>query len=639
MWPFPKRPGFSGNPNSLTAAGFRITHQDTDQLRRLIQPWQSRAFSYYDQLGEIKYASQFYARMLSPLRLYAAELDGNGDWVETTFEPAVQALERIQDPGGGRESLLGSYGRLMFLAGECYLLCSRDPDTGLEQWEMLSTDELRIQSGIYVRYRAPSMAAENLHEPKDEDFEPLDDDTAVAYRLWKRHPRYSMLADSTMLGVLDLCEELLLLTRAVRARARSRLAGSGILAISEDFSYSPLEPTPDENVKEDPFLADLTSAMVLPIQQEGAASAVVPLILRGPSDAIEKGIRHIQIVDPTQLYPETGLRTECIHRIALGLDMPPEILEGLQESNHWTAWQISEDTWQGHGQPIANQLVNDLNAAYFRPQLRADGVQDFGRYGIAYDASAIINKPDKTKNAFQLFADRAVGKKYLRDACGVPEDAAPTPEELNEMIGVAVRDGSLAIFGIPTIRTGGIETQPGVVQQGDTSGGSPVPPDGAETEPGPPAGGEPPDSNVLEAAANGHQNGTAHALVLARISGAADLALFRAREAAGNRIRSLAKRDPETLRLLESVPARQVAAVLGPERTRALGVDSELELVSGVSPILVDALRLFGVRAPSVAHLVIEKIEQHAARTLYDANPSPLPPQFQSYVAGLVEAE
>ena len=160
-----------GDP-SLTAAGFRITHQDADSLRRLIQPWQARSFSYYDQLGEIKYAAQFYARMLAPLRLYPAKRDENDEWLEIEQNPddgpapsgddldAIDALDRIQDPGGGREALLSSYGRLMFLAGEALLFCSIDPETGEEQWEMLSTDELRVQSGVYIRYKAPSLLAE-----------------------------------------------------------------------------------------------------------------------------------------------------------------------------------------------------------------------------------------------------------------------------------------------------------------------------------------------------------------------------------------------------------------------------------------------------------------------------------------------
>jgi hypothetical protein len=469
--------------NALVAAGFRVRHADTDSLRRLIMPWQARSFAYYDLLGEIKFASQFYARMLSPLRLYAAKLDENGDWIElgqkaagkeaspalsSDDQKAVAALDRIQDPGGGREKLLGSYGRLMFLVGETIMLCSKDPETEDEQWEMLSTDELRITGDVMMRFKAPSLNAEEYREPEDDDFEPVDERYAVPYRLWKQHPRYSMWADATMQGVLDLCEELVLLTQAVRARARSRLAGPGILFIDEAITGpAPPEPLPGEDPQEDPYLQRLTQAMTLPIVNEGTAGAVVPLLSRvsvPEGKSVRDMVYHLQIMDPAQLYPETGLRTEIIHRIAVGLDMPPEELEGKSDANHWTVWIIDEQTWKAHGMPVANQLVSDLTGSYFRPQLREDGVTDWKKYAIRYDPADVINHPDRTKDAKELYALRAIGKKALRGAANFDEEDAMTKEELAEAVGIATRDSSLAWDGIPSVKPGGLETQPGVVE-------------------------------------------------------------------------------------------------------------------------------------------------------------------------------
>lgn len=635
-----KRP-LVGNPNAfggdqaLTAAGFRVTHEGSDQLRRLIQPWQSRSFSYYDQLGEIWYASQFYARMLSLLKLYPAKKNADGEFEETDDPKAVDALDRIRDPGGGdgdREGLLSSYGRLMFLVGEAYLLCSVDPVTKLEQWEMLSTDELRVQGGTYIRYKAPTMAASTMSEIDDDDFTPIDPDTGVVYRLWRRHPRYSMLADSPLKGVLDLCEELLLLTRAVRARARSRLAGTGILAISEDFSHSPLEATPDEDVDIDPFLHDLRDAMLAPLSNEGAASQIVPIVIRGPTDAINNGLRHLQIVDPTQLYPETGLRYECIKRIALGLDMPPEILLGLTDANHWTGWIIDDQTWKAHGQPAANQLVNDLTTSYFLPELREQGVADWEMYAILYDASDVVNHPDRAKDAKDLYDRRAIGKEALRDATAFDEADAPTQDELNEMIGVAVRDASLAVYGIPSVKAGGIEPEPGEVVAPAGQAGTPEgPQSGAEVEPGPPAGGE-----------NGNQPGEAEAgdlqaaLAASRIAGAGDLAVLRFREQAGNRILTAAQKQVKLRNEFEraGVRARDVAVYLGRDRVREL-VGDEAELVANARAVVEEAFMMWELPL-DIRKLLLDQVERHALRTLYDKNPSPLPEQFHVYVTGVL---
>lgn len=623
--------------DAITASGMRIKPTMSGQVRRLVQPWQIRAFNYYDQLGEIKYAAQFYARMLSPLRLFAAEVDEHGEIVESENPDAVDALVRMQDPGGGRTGLLASYGRLMFLAGECYLFVSIDPDTGLEQWEMLSTDELLVQQGTYIRYKSPSLAAEAYRESReDEDVEgawvPVDDRTAVAYRLWNRHPRFSQLADSTMMGVLDLAEELLMLTLAVRARARSRLAGSGIMVIDDRISMVPLEAVPDEDPQADPFLAAFTRSMTLPIENQGAASAVVPLVIRATAPdggRVADLIHHLPIVDPTQLYPETGLRMECIKRIAIGLDMPPEILLGTADVNHWGAWQIDEQTWKGHGAPLAQRLCDDLTSAYFRPYLRdVLRLPDWQRYIIAFDATEIINHPDRTRDAKDAYASRAIGKEALRKYLGFPDEDAMTEEERAESVGIAVRDPSLAWFGIPAPRgIGGLEVAPGEVEPA----GSGAPPGedstGASVEKGPPPKGAPTQDQ---------EEGVVAALV-ARITGAADLAMLRSREAAGSRVRSLAKRNPEMLALLNGTPNSEVVAKLGREGLRKLNAPPERELVSDAARLVEDAIRMWDL-SPEVGALVAQTVEQHAARTLYDPRPAPLPGSFTGYLVGMLRS-
>jgi hypothetical protein len=608
---------------SLTAAGFKIKQKDADVIRRLLQPWQTRSYTYYDLLGEIKYAAQFYARALAMLRLYPAEKDDDGDWVETDDPQAIAQLERIQDPGGGTSGLLSSYGRLMFLAGEAYLLVTRDRDTDMEQWEMLSSDELRPTGSGYMRYKAPSLIVETYKEASDDDFEPLDEDTAVAYRLWKRHPRYSYWADATMQGVLDICEELILLTQAVRARARSRLAGSGILFIPEEMSPPPPEPIGDEDPLEDPFISDLEEAMMSPITDEGSSAAIVPHVLRVAGDYIEK-VKHLQIIDPTQFYPETGLREECIKRLALGLDMPAEILTGMGDINHWGVWGVDEHAWKAHLQPIAMQLVDDLTASFYRPSLAADGVTDPERFAIRYDATQVINHPDRGKDAKDLYDRRAIGKRALREATGFDEEDEPTGEELYEMLGVQTRDASLAVYGIPSVKGGGIEPVPGELETGTGTEGAQT---GAEVEKGPPEKPEEEeDAESITGALNGHST-------LARILGASDATIYRARELAGARLKSYAKRNPELLKLLDGVNARDVGWKLGRAAVESLNCPSEQELVKGAAACLPEILKRWHVDETLVGELAAI-IETHAAKTLYDEHVPPLPAAFQNYILG-----
>lgn len=626
-----------GEPPALTAAGVLVQHGQATYLRRLIQPWQIRSFGYYDLLGEIKYASQFYARALSGLELYAAERKEDGSIERTENAEVKAAVERIRDPGGGgRSGLLATFGRLMFLVGEALLFVSNNEKTGVEQWEMLSTDELRMLDGSYTRFMAPSLPAMQFRPAPDGEYVPVatkeqvDNQEAVAYRLWRKHPRFSSLPDATMEGVLDLCEELVLLTAAVRARARSRLANSGILFLDERITTRPLAPTPDEDPLEDPFLEDLTESMTLPIVDEGSASSVVPLVARvkvPTGTRLAELIFHLQVIDPLQVYPETGLREECIRRIAIGLDMPPEVLLGLADVNHWTAWILDESIWKAHIQPVADGLVEDLTSAYLIPYLRAEfGMQDADRYLVQYDATSVINHPDRGKDANELYDRRAIGKKALREAKGFDEKDEMPAEELAEAIGVAINDGSLAVYGIPSLKTGGIEPTEGVIEQGDQAAtpGQPAK-TGAEAEKGAPPSGPPSATEAVVGA------------LTVKVLGASQVGLLRAREAAGARIRSAAQRDREASREISGLAPREIAATLGSERVRVLvGGPKEAELVAGARPLIVDALRCFGIVDPDTQGMIADTVQRHAARTLYQPGSTQLPSTFPSYIEGVL---
>lgn len=651
----------TASTRSLRASAVRMNRREGERVRRLIQPWQQRALTYYDLVGEVKAAANFHGNGLSNLELFAAEKqvgkDGKIEIVPTENEQAVMQLERIQDPGGGRSNLLSAYGRLRFLIGECYLLCT-NPDGEQEQWEMLSPDELRIMGDQYLRYKAPSLGAEELHAVEGDPEDPSSWEvigrraqpggaaargTALAFRLWKRHPRYSALADSSMQGVLELCEELLLLTQAVRARARSRLAGSGILYIPEEVSPAPLEPVGDEDALEDPFLRDLIEAMTAPITDEGSAGAVVPLIVRGPGEQ-SKNVTHLQLVDPTQLYPETGLRRECIERFAIGIDMPSEQLTGLEDSNHWTAWIIDEQTWKAHLQPAAQSLCDDLTAGFFVPTLRAAGVPNPENFVVAYDAAAVINHPNRGAVALDLNKVGAVGWEAVREANGFDPSDAMTPNEQQIWLSVYSRDPGFAITGIPTKPTpagvpGEIAAQE-AAGEGGAAQGSEVQPGVPETQPGTPGSETAEPEAGLVGAFDGNGNGARTAVIAGRIMAAADLAVLRTREVAGNRVlNALRRSEPDLERELRrtNIGARHICAHLGREKVESLAIVPS-ELVRGGRDLILDSLHVWGLDR-DVANRLVELIEQHAARTLYDAHPAPLPARFNSYVVGLLTAK
>lgn len=581
----------------MIASAARVTMDKKDpSVARTRLPWQERAFAYYDMLGEIWYAAQFYARALSKLDLTLLKDAGTDD--ETLVDdPALTSyISRIQDPGGGRANLLAGYGRLKFLTGECYLLVTV-PEPGDEDWEMLSCDELRVnKSGGYERFRAPNSTPEQLEAAPDESWEPLPD-TAIAYRFWTRHPRYSNLADGPMRGVLDLCEELLILTRAVRARGRSRLAGSGILMIPSEVTFPGDPAGGDEDPASDPFLDRLTETMIAGISEEGSAAAVVPLVIRVGGEWIEK-FRHLQILDPTETYPETGLRMECIQRIAMGLDMPPEILLGKADANHWSAWQIDEDTYKAHIEPVAQTMADDFTAGYLRPSLKAAGVADWASYCVGYDASALLVAPDRTGDAKDLHDRLVISDEALRDAAGFDDEDAPDEAEHDVRVGILLKNVGLATGGPATEPPA--PTPPPPAAPGEQDAG----PGNQEKAPPPePGADEPPDGE---------------ASIPGIMELASELIAERAREAAGARLRSRYARDRRVAKLLDGVPNSEVGLILAENLNGELD-DVMLErhnLVAGAGECFRPILVNWGIPASAV-EMLIAIAESSAAEGLF----------------------
>ncbi len=104
---------------ALTASATRLTGRgESAYFKRVSLPVQYRALQYYDQIGELHFASHFLARMMSRVRYFPALRSENGEQVPIESGLPVQLLNQIQDPGGGRSRLQYSYGLLSFITGE-----------------------------------------------------------------------------------------------------------------------------------------------------------------------------------------------------------------------------------------------------------------------------------------------------------------------------------------------------------------------------------------------------------------------------------------------------------------------------------------------------------------------------------------
>ncbi|MGI5292711.1 hypothetical protein ACQEVF_56700 [Nonomuraea polychroma] len=143
----------------------------------------------------------------------------------------------------------------------------------------------------------------------------------------------------------------------------------------------------------------LIRTMVTPIGDRDSAAAVVPLVIKLPDDAIGK-VQHLSFSTPFDA--QLSEREEkVVRRVAIGMDLPPEVLLGLGDSNHWSAWQIQESSITLYVEPLLGLICQALTHNYFRPALQALGV-NVDRLVVWYDTSDLRLRPNRGPEALEL---------------------------------------------------------------------------------------------------------------------------------------------------------------------------------------------------------------------------------------------
>lgn len=568
---------------ALTASAVKLTARETAYSKRLSQPWQLRNLGYYDNIGEINFASKFLARQISRVIFYPGTLRPDGSIERIDTGAPVDLMAQVQDPGGGASQYLFDYGRLMFLTGEGVLF-GYDDGT---KWKFLWKDEVKKldYSDQYVR----------LTFQQEET-----DEIGVAYRFWTPHPRWSDMPDSPMRAVQDICEELLILTLGVRATALTRLT-NGIVKMPTQLSPNPLSAGMDEDPEQNPLLADWIEHVSAQIDNPGSVEARIPFLIEGDYEYLD-GVQWMKTHDPATDYMERDLRKEAIERLALSLDMSPEDLLGYTNANHWTGRQVQQDRWRMFGYNKAEQWATAFADAYLRPALRDDGYAGWEDIVVGFDDSQVVISPDRTEDALKANAAGLLGTEPTLQALGWSMKDAMKGEEKDEWLAIKLRDP--AILGEPPMTR---VTETGPIAP-PLAGPTAAPKLNGNAADGPP----PPGTN----SGVSRRESVSASLV----AGAASMALHQCRELAGVRIRHKCKD------CAEGKPKSLVASTVGAQFA-ADPVALVRDGADGFRALIVE----WGV-APEEATSLQRMLEVYAARTLFDDRCPELPSGFVAAV-------
>ena len=447
-------------PRSLTAAAAQVRTNDKGEFEQFkarrsasSSAWQSEAWEYYDAIGEIKYAFNLVASVVSRIRIFAAAIDepsqapvavNESRIVESNLAAAAQrALSRLNSAYGGQPGLLKDAALNLSVAGECYLvqMPAKRGSGEPESWDIRSVDEVIVDPrGQYnvIGRREQNQGGNSRGTGAVAQL----GSKAFVGRIWRSHPRYSDEADSSLRGLLDLCAELLLLNRTFRATARSRL-NAGALYLPDGLSVAaqgdPEYPYDSEDgigpgitaeEAEDEFEEQLIDAMTTPIRDEESASAVVPLIIRGPS---ELGDAIKQFKFERSFDPALAQRADrVLERIMQGLDVPKDVVSGMANVKYSNALQIDESLYKAHIEPLMLLIVDALTVVYLRPYLIASGYSptEVEHITIWYDPSAVSTRNDRASDANEGFDRGAISYDSWRRAHGFSDQDAPTPNEV-----------------------------------------------------------------------------------------------------------------------------------------------------------------------------------------------------------------
>lgn len=447
-------------PRALVSAA-TLVRQSTLRSVASRRPWQVQAWEMYDEVGELHSAVNWLAHSLSRCKLYVGELPDDrteGDPVPTENTEAQQPLDELFGGPSGHPQMLSRFAVHLTVPGESYLIGldldapPADDDAGdspapvatptplapegvaVEQqgarrWLVASTDEFETKNSKVT-----------VQLPDSDRKVEVDVERSMVVRLWRPHARRAWEADSPARACLPALRELVTATARINADLESRLAGAGLLVMPASATVAragaasdagdgtaPAGPGVVDDLVDDPDYAELINAMITPIGDRDSASAVVPILVRVDDEAVEK-VRHISFA--TKLDERVqSLRDSAIKRLALGLDVPPEVLLGMTDANHWTGWQIEESAVKLSVEPLLTLIVNALTENYLRPALTALGVGQPERYVVWYDVSELVLRPNRFEQAYKLWQDGLVGASAVLREGGFGEDDVPTDVE------------------------------------------------------------------------------------------------------------------------------------------------------------------------------------------------------------------
>lgn len=382
--------------------------------------WQNELWDLYDLVPEFHYACAWISNLISRAHLT----------IHYKGEPAEDALSKdvlASFFGGpeGQEEMLRQLGLHFTVAGEGYVVGF--PGVEEDRWRVVASTEVSGRAGA-VRIEGEVAPANTL---------PI--------RMWRPHPRRHTEADTPARALIAALRQIVRLEQVVAAQGDSRLTSAGLLILPSEIELPTIPLTTGAEDDEDGegttsvqqvdaaesatrLLARVASVA---IKDRASAAANVPVIMTAPGEYID-AVKHIEFWSGFDEHVK-DLREEVRKVIATGLDVPPEVLTGTADVNHWGMWAVDEAAIKIHAIPLLSIIVQSLTEGYLRPLYAAEGVPDPENYSFEADTSALRTRPNRSKEAFELWDRGAISLRTLLVENGFDPDT-DSPSEAEKIL-------------------------------------------------------------------------------------------------------------------------------------------------------------------------------------------------------------
>lgn len=399
------------NVRALVAAAAQVQLDEGSVMRKRIgdEEWQREAWRHYDINGELRFAANRHAGALSQCRLYVAELDDSGQpGLEASDEKVARLIDGVFGGPAAKSEYLRTLDVCLYVGGEGYIIAESAARRSSDIWYVVPPSGIRTEGVGKYKVKRPMEHGGGWHmiNPKQD----------IMTRVWTPHPRQYDLADSSVRSTLPVLREIERLSMLTFSQIDSRLISAGLLLLPAGISFPDKDNKPGNLSNLLEMILQVAQAQ---LQGAGTAAGLVPIMAEIP-EGTGKDIQHIRF--------ETALTNElkdkldhAIRRLATGLDIDPQELLGMGDSNHWSAWQIDENGIKLFIQPPLIRICDALTRAYLEPACKLIGA-DPAKYTIWFDPSPLTVRPNRFEDAVQLWGLGVITDEELRSAGNFSED-------------------------------------------------------------------------------------------------------------------------------------------------------------------------------------------------------------------------